>query len=81
MIAPDFRNTEVPNFLDAYKSFIVKNHGIGSFYSILFVGDGLWKDLEPEFNRVNNLRREICQVSVHRSDPEQLKKFRDLFLE
>jgi hypothetical protein len=45
------------------------------------LGDGLWKDLEPEFNRVNVLRREICQVNVHRSDPEQLKKFRDMFLE
>lgn len=27
MIAPDFRNTEVPNFLEAYKTFIIQNHG------------------------------------------------------
>lgn len=27
MIAPDFRNTENPNFLECYKTFISANHG------------------------------------------------------
>lgn len=28
MIAPDFRTTEALNFQDAYKIYIVQNHGI-----------------------------------------------------
>lgn len=31
MIAPDFRNTEVPNMLEAYKTYIIQNHGTASF--------------------------------------------------
>lgn len=27
MISPDFRATEVPNVLEAFKTFIVSNHG------------------------------------------------------
>ncbi len=52
MIAPDFRNTENPNFLEAYHVFIAANHGIvfltksTKLYSI---GDTLWKDLEMDF--------------------------------
>lgn len=28
MISPDFRNTEVPNLLEAFKTYIVANHGM-----------------------------------------------------
>ena len=28
MISPDFRNSENPNLLDAYRLFITQNHGI-----------------------------------------------------
>ncbi len=45
------------------------------------IGDSLWKDLEIEFSRVHVIRREITGVNAHRSDPDQLRKFRDLFLE
>lgn len=27
MISPDFRATEVPNLLEAFKTFIINNHG------------------------------------------------------
>ena len=45
------------------------------------IGDGLWKDLESEFSRVAFVRKEIVDSSYHRTDPEQLRKFKDLFLE
>ena len=45
------------------------------------IGDSLWKDLEMEFTRINAIRKEVCGVMAHRSDPDQLRKFRDLFLE
>jgi len=70
MISPDFRNTEVAPIIDHYRLFIVSNHG-----------DGLWKDLEMEFNRVFAIRKEATQVGAYRSDPEQLKKFKGIFLE
>ena len=70
MISPDFRNTEVAPNIDQYRLFIVSNHG-----------DGLWKDLETEFNRVFAIRKEATQVAAYRSDPEQLKKFKGIFLE
>jgi hypothetical protein len=70
MISPDFRNTEIIPMLDAYKIYTVANHG-----------DGLWKDLEIEFQRVFEKRKEIVQVAAYRSDPEQLKKFKGIFLE
>ena len=44
-------------------------------------GDSLWKDLEAEFTRVFATRKEIVNVNSYRSDPEQLKKFKNLFLE
>ena len=28
MISPEFRATEVPNLTEAFKTYIVKNHGI-----------------------------------------------------
>jgi hypothetical protein len=46
-----------------------------------FLGDTLWKDLEPEFQRVFTIRKELAGVAAYRSDPEQLKKFKGLFLE
>jgi hypothetical protein len=46
----------------------------------LSTGDGLWKDLEAEFNNVFVMRREITGIGAYRSDPEQLKKFKDLYL-
>jgi len=45
------------------------------------IGDTLWKDLESDFQRVFNLRKEIAGVAPYRSDPEQLKKFKSLYLE
>jgi hypothetical protein len=44
-------------------------------------GDGLYKDLENDIVHADKIRKEICAVNHHRSDPEQLKKFKDLFLE
>jgi hypothetical protein len=44
-------------------------------------GDSLWKDLEMEFQRVFSTRKEVCSIGAYRSDPEQLKKFKNLFLE
>lgn len=70
MISPDFRNTEVLPILDSYRAYIVGNHG-----------DGLWKDLEAEFSRVFAIRKEATQVGAYRSDPDQLKKFKGIFLE
>jgi hypothetical protein len=46
-----------------------------------FIGDSLWKDLEVEFGRVFAIRKEITQVGGYRSDPDQLKKFKGIFLE
>ena len=81
MISPDFRMTEVIPIIDTYKLFITANHGKykHSLYNIL--GDSLWKDLESDFNRVFTVRKELAGVAAYRSDPEQLKKFKDLFLE
>lgn len=45
------------------------------------VGDGLWRDLEGDFNRISAQRKELTMVMGHRSDPDQLRKFKDLFLE
>jgi hypothetical protein len=70
MISPDFRNTEVVPIIDQYRLYVVSNHG-----------DGLWKDLEMEFNRVFAIRKEITSVGNFRSDPEQLKKFKGIYLE
>ena len=47
----------------------------------LLLGDDLWKDLEPEFARINSLRKEMVQVQGYRTDAAQLRKFKDLFLE
>jgi hypothetical protein len=41
----------------------------------------LYNDLEQEFGKADRIRKELCQVNLHRSDPEQLKKFAALFLE
>ena len=41
----------------------------------------MWKDLEMEFQRVFSARKEICSIGAYRSDPEQLKKFKAIFLE
>ena len=46
-----------------------------------FSGDTLWKDLELEFQRVFAIRKEACSVAAYRSDPEQLKKFKGIYLE
>jgi len=70
MISPDFRATEIPNLQEAFKQYIVKNHG-----------DSLFKDLENEVSRMAYVRKEIQSAMYHRSDPDQLRKYRDLFLE
>jgi len=70
MISPDFRATEVPNLQEAFRLYIVKNHG-----------DSLYKDLESEISRMAFVRKELQSAMYHRSDPDQLRKFRDLFLE
>jgi hypothetical protein len=50
--------------------------------NIIYIsGDSLWKDLEPEFNRAATVRKELTNAMYHRSDPDQLRKFKDLFLE
>jgi programmed cell death 6-interacting protein len=70
MICPDFRTTEIAPIIDQYRIFISENHG-----------DGLWKDLEMDFNRVFAIRKEATQVSAFRADPEQLKKYKSIYLE
>lgn len=45
------------------------------------IGDGLYMDLEPEFTRCAFVRKEIVDALYHRTDAEQLRKFKDLFLE
>jgi hypothetical protein len=45
------------------------------------VGDSLYKDLEPDFVRCAHVRKEMVSAIYHRSDPDQLRKFKDLFLE
>jgi hypothetical protein len=80
MISPDFRQSEVVPIIDSYKAFIIANHGIIKL-SQLLLGDTLWKDLEAEFTRVFTIRKEIVGVNAYRSDPEQLKKFKGIFLE
>jgi hypothetical protein len=46
-----------------------------------WLGDSLWKDLEAEFTRAATVRKELANAMYHRSDPDQLRKFKDLFLE
>ena len=41
----------------------------------------MYKDLSNEFTRVAYVRKEIESVNYHRSDPDRLRKFKDLFLE
>lgn len=47
----------------------------------MIIGDSLYKDLELDFTRVANVRKEIASALYHRSDPDQLRKFKDIFLE
>lgn len=87
MISPDFRGTDLTNIGDAFKLYIVSNHGTLSPFANIssniasIIGDGLYKDLEAEFTRIAYVRKEICNANYHRADPEQLRKFKDLFLE
>lgn len=37
--------------------------------------------MENEFTRVAFVRKEICEAHNHRTDADQLRKFKDLFLE
>ncbi len=79
MISPDFRATDVPPLLESFKTFIVNNHGTPSF--LIVIGDNLYKDLEADFQRVHQVRSELSNAIYHRSDPDQLRKFKGLFLE
>lgn len=81
MISPDFRKTEIPAVIDAYKLYITQNHGKPTHPVSKLTGDSMWKDLEMEFQRVFSARKEICSIGAYRSDPEQLKKFKAIFLE
>ena len=45
------------------------------------IGDSLYKDLENEVSRMAYVRKEIQSAMYHRSDPDQLRKYKDLFLE
>lgn len=46
-----------------------------------FKGDSLWKDLELEFNKVDHTRREMLNAFAFRTDSNQLRKYKELFLE
>jgi hypothetical protein len=84
MISPDFRATDATNLQDAFKNYIIKNHGTPTSINHLthfIIGDSLYKDLEPEFSRVSFVRKEITTAMQYRSDPAQLRKIKDLFLE
>lgn len=37
--------------------------------------------MELEFQRAFSIRKEVCSIAAYRSDPEQLKKFKAIFLE
>lgn len=52
-----------------------------SILSNLNTGDSLYKDLENEIGRCDYVRKEMQSAIYHRSDPDQLRKFKDLFLE
>jgi len=41
----------------------------------------MYKDLEVEVQRCDYVRKEIQSCNYHRSDAEQLRKYKDLFLE
>ncbi|CDW88356.1 programmed cell death 6-interacting protein [Stylonychia lemnae] len=70
MISPEFRTTEAIDQLSAYKQLIISNHG-----------ESLWQDLEPEFNRLENNRKEMVNAFQFRTDANQLRKYKELFLE
>jgi hypothetical protein len=41
----------------------------------------MWKDMEHDFTRINYQRKEMCSVMAYRSDADQLRKYKDIFLE
>ena len=47
----------------------------------MILGDSLWKDLEPEFQKISSYRKEMTQVMANRTDADQLRKYKDIFLE
>ena len=34
------------------------------------IGESMWKDLEHDFTRINNQRKEMCSVMAYRSDAD-----------
>jgi hypothetical protein len=68
MIAPDFRQCAPINLREPAKRFIETNHGSELFAS-----------LSPALEEVEAIKRDLCGASQYKCDPEQLKKFTELF--
>lgn len=68
MISPDFRNSQPIDLKGTCKKFIESQHGTE-----------LWTALQPGLVEMEDIRKEVSQVSIYKCDVEQLKKFKDLF--
>lgn len=68
MIAPEFRQCAPINLKDPAKKFIEANHG-----------SELYTSLSPALAEVEAIKKELCGAPQYKCDPEQLKKFTDIF--
>lgn len=68
MIAPDFKGCIATEMKVVVKAFVEKNHG-----------HDLWTTLEPHINEADTLRKQLNSAQQFGCDPEQLKKFLDIY--
>mmetsp|Transcript_47688 Transcript_47688/g.64676 ORF Transcript_47688/g.64676 Transcript_47688/m.64676 type:complete len:88 (+) Transcript_47688:40-303(+) len=68
MISPEFRGTEAPKLAEALKTYISKNYG-----------DGMWNDLQHDIAGVELVRSQLNQAAAHKTDVNQLNKFKELY--
>ena len=82
MIAPEFRQSENMNMLPACANFVSYNYGKSRLPQLLtWVGDNLWKSLETDMNSVQQLHNNLIPAASHKSDSNQLAKYKDMFLQ
>lgn len=83
MIAPDFRVTENIVVLKPAKTFISFNYGKSRSESQLFLvpGDNMFKGMESELQGVETTHNSLTQVVSHKTDANQMAKFKDLYLQ
>jgi len=79
MIAPEFRTTENITLTIGCKNFIGYNYGKIAKTNF-FEGDAMWKDLEADVSGVEVLHNNLVGVNNHKTDANQLKKYKDMFL-